>query len=137
MLVKNQKEQRRVHKGRGECWQWKASRQCSKGDRCSFRHDGNKRAKPTPPPTPPPDHSTPQDVQHPTRATSPRGSSPSGKISRQPCEEHLKGTFVPIHLMKSGNLQNACSTCHKRDANSGKSVLMHTVQLKNLRAKSQ
>ena len=32
----------------GDCLQWKANGQCSKGDNCSFRHDVNKRAKMTP-----------------------------------------------------------------------------------------
>ena len=26
----------------GDCWQWEANGQCSKGDNCSFRHDMNK-----------------------------------------------------------------------------------------------
>ena len=63
--VKNQREQRCVHKGQGECWQWKANGQRSKGDKCSFRHDGNKRAEPTPPPAPSSETSTPQDVRNP------------------------------------------------------------------------
>ena len=33
----------------GDCWQWEANGQCSKGDNCSFRHDINKRAKTTQP----------------------------------------------------------------------------------------
>ena len=45
MLVKNQREQRHVLKGQGDCWQWKATGQCSNGNTCSFRHDANKRAK--------------------------------------------------------------------------------------------
>ena len=35
----------------------KAKGQCSRGDKCSFRHDGDERAKPTPkiaPPSEPP-----------------------------------------------------------------------------------
>ena len=51
ILVKNQREQRRVHKGQGECWQWRANGQCTKGDPCSFRHRRNKRAKATTQPT--------------------------------------------------------------------------------------
>ena len=41
MLVKKQREQRHVLKGLGDCWQWKATRQCSKGNHCSFRHNTN------------------------------------------------------------------------------------------------
>ena len=93
ILVKNQREQRRVHKGQGECWQWYANGQCSKGDRCSFQHDGNKRAKAKTPPdlAPEPSMQT-QDVKNSARAKSPRGRSPSGKISRQLCKVHHKGS---------------------------------------------
>ena len=44
VLVKNQRERRRFHRGQEDCWQWQASGQCLKGDKCSFRH-GEKRAK--------------------------------------------------------------------------------------------
>ena len=38
-----------VLKGRqGECYQWKGNGQCSRGDKCSFQHDENKRSKSTP-----------------------------------------------------------------------------------------
>ena len=40
ILIKNQREQRRVHKGQGDCWQWHASGQCSKGD-----HHANTRCE--------------------------------------------------------------------------------------------
>ena len=35
-------------RGQGECYQWKVKGQCSRGDKCSFRHGEDKRAKPTP-----------------------------------------------------------------------------------------
>ena len=44
-VVKNQRVKQREQGSLGDCWQWKANRQCSKGDNCSFRHDTNKRAK--------------------------------------------------------------------------------------------
>ena len=91
ILVKNQREQRRVHKGQGECWQWNANGQSSKGDKCSFPHDEDKRAKFAPPPAPSPEPSTPQDVRNLARAKS-RGRSPSGRMSRLPCKDYLKGT---------------------------------------------
>ena len=31
----------------GECYQWKAKEQCSKGDTCSFRHDESQRGNVT------------------------------------------------------------------------------------------
>ena len=33
--------------------QWKAKGQCSRGDKCSFQHDGDEHAKPTPKTAPP------------------------------------------------------------------------------------
>ena len=48
-VVKNQGTKQRVQRSPGDCWQWKANGQCSKGDNCSFRHDMNKRAKSTQP----------------------------------------------------------------------------------------
>ena len=91
ILVKNQREQRRVLRGPGECWQWKADVQCSNGDKCTFRHDSDKRAKPMPPPAPSPEPSPPQDAKNPARTKSPRGRSPSGRMSRLPCKDYLKG----------------------------------------------
>ena len=46
-VVKNQGTKQRVLRILGYCWQWKANGQWSKGDNCSFRHDLDKRAKPT------------------------------------------------------------------------------------------
>ena len=48
-VVKNQGTKQREQRTLGDCWQWKANGQCSKGDNCSFRHDINKRAKSTQP----------------------------------------------------------------------------------------
>ena len=42
-----------VERGQGVCYQWKAKGQCSRGDKCTFRHDGDGRAKPTPQTAPP------------------------------------------------------------------------------------
>ena len=47
-VVKNQKAKQREQRSLGDCWQWKANWQCSKGDNCS-RHDTNERAKSTQP----------------------------------------------------------------------------------------
>ena len=35
-VVKNKRVKQREQGSLGECWQWKADRQCSKGDNCSF-----------------------------------------------------------------------------------------------------
>ena len=46
---RNQGTKQRVQRILGDCWQWEANGQCSRGDNCSFRHDINKRAKVTQP----------------------------------------------------------------------------------------
>ena len=43
--------------------------------------------------------------------------------------------LAPIHSVKSGILQNACSTSRRKDAHLGKSALMHTARLMNSLAK--
>ena len=86
-VVKNQGTKQREQRSLGDCWQWKANGQCSKGDTCSFRHDLNKRAKSTHP-NPSPRSSTLQNVKNASRTRSPR----SGKMARRPCKDYLKGT---------------------------------------------
>ena len=69
----------------------KADGQCFRGDNCSFRHDVNKRAKMTQP-NPSPNSFMQQDERKTSRTRCPRGKSPSGRMSRWPCKDYLKGT---------------------------------------------
>ena len=62
-----------------------------KGDNCSFRHDINKRGKSSPL-TPSPNSFMRQNERKPSRTRSPRGKSPSGRMSRWPCKDCLRGT---------------------------------------------
>ena len=80
-LIKNQETKQREQRTLGDCWQWKSNGQCSKGDNCSFRHDMNKRAKKTQP-NPSPSSSTRKTEGNASRTRSPRGKSPSGRMSR-------------------------------------------------------
>ena len=128
-VVKSQRAKQREQRSLGDCWQWKANGQCSKGDNCSFRHDKDKRAKLTQP-NPSPRSSSQQNVKNASRTRSPRGRSPRGRMTRLPCNDYLKGTCAPLHSVKNGILQNACSTSPKMDADFGKSALMHTARLK-------
>ena len=89
-VVKNQGTKQRGQRILGDCWQWKANGQCSKGDNCSFQHD-IKRAKSTQP-NPSPSFFMRQNERNASRTRSPRVRSPSGRISRQPCKDYLKGT---------------------------------------------
>ena len=90
-VVKNQGTKQRGQRTLGDCWQWKANGQCSKGDNCSFRHDINKRAKLTQP-NPSPNSFMRQNERNVSRTRSPRGRSPSGRTSRWPCKDYLRGT---------------------------------------------
>ena len=74
-----------------DCWQWETNGQCSRGDDCSFRHDINKRAKTTQP-NPSPKSCTQQNVKNASKTRSPRGKRPSGRMSRWPCKDYLRGT---------------------------------------------
>ena len=89
--VKNQGTEQRVQRILGDCWQWETNGQCVKGDNCSFRHDMNKRGKSSP--SNPSSNSFMQQSERKTlRSRSPRGRSPSGRTSRWPCKDYLRGT---------------------------------------------
>ena len=90
-VVKNQWTKQRVPRILGDCWQWEFNRQCSKGDNCRFRHDVNKRGKMTQSNTSP-NSFMQQNERKASRTRSPRGRSPSGRMSRWPCRDYLKGT---------------------------------------------
>ena len=90
-VVKNQGTKQRGQRMLGYCWQWEANGQCSKGDNCSFRHDINKRGKITQPNLSP-NSFMQQNERNASRTRSPRGKSPSGRMSRWPCKDYLKGT---------------------------------------------
>ena len=90
-VVKNQVTKQREQRTLGDCWQWKANGQCSKGENCSFRHDINKRAKMAQKDSSP-NSFMQQDERKISRTRSPRGRSPSGRMSRWPCKDYLKGT---------------------------------------------
>ena len=71
------------------CCQWKAKGQCSRGDQCSFRQDGDERAKPTQKTAPPSEPPT-QRGRSASRERNLRDRSPSGKFDQQPCKNFLK-----------------------------------------------
>ena len=90
-VVKNQGTKQGVQRILGDCWQWESNGQCVKGDNCSFRHDINKRGKMTQSNTSP-NSFMQQNERKASRTRSPRGKSPSGRMSRWPCKDYLKGT---------------------------------------------
>ena len=118
-VVKNQETKQRGQTTLG--WQWEANGQCSKGDKCSFRHDVFKRAKMTQP--------NPS-----SRTRSPRGKSPSGRMFRLPYKGYLKGTRTNSFCEK-WHLQNACCTRPRVAVDLEKSALMRIARLMNSLAK--
>ena len=94
-VVTNRRGQRGVDRGPGECHQWKAKGQCSRGDKCSFWHDGNERAKPTVETAPSSEPPTPRGRSA-SKKRNLRGRSASGKTNRQQCRDFLKGTCTTL-----------------------------------------
>ena len=71
-----------------------------------------------------------QNERKSSRTRSPRGKSPSGRMSRWPCKDYLEELAI-THFVKNGTLQNACSTRPRMVANLGKSAHTHIVRLMN------
>ena len=98
-VVKSHRRSSGVEGGKGICYQWKEKEQCSKGDQCSFRHESNDRAKPTPKAEPP---SEPQSSKtrgrNVSRKRHARGRRQSEKFNRPSCKYFLKGTWHQIAL---------------------------------------
>ena len=92
-VVKNPGTKQRVQRFFGDCWQWETNGQCVKEDNCSFRHDMDKRGKSSPS-NPSPNSVMQQNVRKASRTRSPRGKSPSGRMSRRLCKNYLKGSCI-------------------------------------------
>ena len=90
-VVKNQGTEQRVQRILGDCWQWELNGQCSRWDNCRFRHDINKRGIMTQSNTSPSSFMQ-QNERNASRTRRPRGRSPSGRVSRWPCKDYLRGT---------------------------------------------
>ena len=119
-VVKNQRVKQRAQRSLGDCWQWKANGQCSKGDNCSFRHDNNKRAK-SRQPNSSPRSSSQQNVKNASGTKSLGGRSPSGKMARLPCKDYLKGTCTTPFCEKWHppecsfcKSENGCNLAHRQ-----------------------
>ena len=132
-MVKNQSVKQRVQRTPGDLWQWEANGQCSKGDNCSLRQDINKRAKTT------------QRIflrallrsrlKNAPGTKSPRGRSPSGKMTRLPCKDYLKGICTTPFCAKF-HPPECLFTSRRMDADLVKSALMRIARLKNSLARS-
>ena len=108
----------------GDCWQWESNGQCSKGDNCSFRHDINERAKMTQP------NPSPSSSCNRMREMRREPEVPEEEVPVEECfDGHARITpkeLAPIHSVKSGTIQNACSTRPRVVADLGKSALIRT-----------
>ena len=102
-----------VERKPGECHQWKATGQCSKGDGCSFCHDDSTRGEKTQSSSPVPRPQTHNDGRKPSKGKSPRGSSPTGRRNQKACRRYLTGNTAKKN----------------RDANSSKSACSGTPRL--------
>ena len=132
-VVKNQGTKQRVQRSLGDCWQWKANGQCSKGDNCSFRHDVNERGK---------IHSQIRLRILSCSRMREKHREPEVPEEKVPVVECLDGLarisskeLAPTHFVKSGTLQNACSTRPRVVADLGKRARMRIARLKNSPAK--
>ena len=133
-VVKNQGTKQSGQRTPGDCWQWKANGQCSKGDKCSFRHDINKRAKLTQP-NPSPSSFMRQNERNASRTRSPRGKSPSGRMSRWPCKDYLKGTCTTSFCEKMASSRMLVLQFREWLQIWWKVLVMRTTRLKNSPAK--
>ena len=128
-VVKNQRVKQREQRSLGDCWQWKANGQCSKGDNCSFRPDMNKRAKSTQS-NPFSRFSLQQSV---TLHREPEVQEAEAQVGKW-FDFRARTTskeLAPLHSVKNGILQNACFTRPRVVADLGKSARMHTARLMN------
>ena len=133
-VVKNEGTKQRGQRTLGDCWQWESNGQCSTGDNCSFRHDINTRAKMTQP-NPSPSCFMQQNETNTSRTRSPRGKSPSGRMSRWPCKDYLKGTCTNSFCEKVAPSRMLVLQDQEWFADLGKSALTRIARLKNSRLK--
>ena len=136
-MVKSHKGLSCVERGRGICYQWREKGQCSKGGQCSFGHESNDRAKPSPKAEPP---SEPQSSKTRGRSLSrkrnARGRSPSEKSNRLPCKYFLKGTCTKS--ICEYWQPSECQFCRtKSDVSSALSAHSRTGRFKNNQTKSR
>ena len=119
-VVKNQGTTQRVQRILGDCWQWETNGQCVKGNNCSFRQDMNKRGE--------------QDERNVPKTRSPEEEAEV--VECFDCHPMITSKEpAPNHSVKSGTLQNACSTRPRVVADLGKSALMRIARLTNSLAK--
>ena len=107
------------------------------GDQCSFRHEGNDRAKPTPKAAPPLSHNLQKhEVEVCREKRNARGRSQSDKFNRPPCKYFLK-VLAPNRFVTIGILPNVSFIRLKWDVNSAQSAHFRTGRLGNIPTKGR
>ena len=132
-VVKNPGTKQRVQRILGDCWQWESNGQCVKGDNCSSATISISVEKLH--------HQIRLRILSCSRMREMR-REPEVPEERVPVVECLDGParitskeLAPIHCVKSGTLQKACSTRPRVSADLEKSARMHIVRLMNSRLK--
>ena len=125
----------------GECDQWKANGQYSKGDSCSFSHDpasGNRRDRRQVGQSSSlaPRAKAQTDGKIHSKGSGRRGESLSGTRGRIPCRNFF-GESVRIHHVICGTLPCVASTSQNPDASLVKNVCVDTLRLMGRPAKSR
>ena len=132
-MVKNLGTKQRGQRILGDLWQWKPTGSVLKETiavSVTILISVQKMTQPNPSPS----FFMQQDERNASKTRSPRGRSPSGRMSRWPCKEYLLGTCT-TPFCENGILQNACSTSPKMGTGLGKSALMRIAGLMNSPAK--
>ena len=132
-VIKNQGTKQRGQRILGDCWQWEFSGQCCRRDNCSVRHDIKKRGKKTQSNTSP-NSFMQQNERKASRTRSPRGKSPSGRMSR--CLAKISSKkLATTHFVKGGTLQNALFYKTKSGCRFGEKCLFANRQVDELPTK--
>ena len=132
-VVKNQGTKQRVQRILGDCWQWETNGQCVKGNNCSFRHDISKRGKVTP------SNPSPNSFMQQNERKSSENPKSQRKVQVVECLGGLaritSEELATTQFVKSGTLENACSTRPRVVVGLEKSAHSHIVRLMNSRQK--
>ena len=91
-VVKNQGTKQRGQRTLGDCWQWKAKGGSVQKETIAVSVMILISVQKLTQPNPSPSSFMQQNERNASRARSPRGKSPSGRMSRWPCKDYLKGT---------------------------------------------
>ena len=111
----------------GECYQWKATRRCSRGDSCSFRHEDNQREKKAQSSSPAPRSPTQNDGRRPSTGNAGEVVHPERNVKN--CARITSKEIVRSRRVIVGILPYVKVTKLNRDANSAISACSDMLRL--------